>query len=359
MKAARWHNVNDIRVEDISAPVMSDNDVKIKVKWCGICGSDLHEYVAGPIFIPKDTPHPVTKEVAPIAMGHEYSGVVVETGKNVTNLKVGDRVVTEPLVFCDECHPCKNGDYNTCDNLGFQGLSGFGGGFSEYTTFSSALVHKIPENISFEVGALVEPIAVAYHSLKKGNFQKGQIAVVAGAGTIGLSTVKCLLAMGASQVIMVQRKSIRQQYALEAGVTAVLDPNEVDVVEEIKKLTNGHMADVAFETTGAESVFKLLLGCIHNQGTEVITSIWEGEVTYNLNSIVLTEKNVAGTICYKDEDFIEVIDLIAEGKINTDGLITKKIHLDDIVTEGFATLTGPEKKKQVKIIVTPEKELLA
>lgn len=354
MKAARWHNVNDIRVEDIDEPIMKDNDVKIKVKWCGICGSDLHEYVAGPIFIPKDIPHPVTKEVAPITMGHEYSGEIIAIGKNVTSLKVGDRVVTEPLITCGKCNPCKNNDYNTCDNLGFQGLSGWGGGFSEFTTYNSSLVHKIPENISFEVGALVEPIAVAYHSLKKGNFKSGQIAVVSGAGTIGLSTVKCLLAMGASQVIMVQRKSIRQQYALEAGVSVVLDPNEVDVVEEIKKITNGHMADVAFETTGAESVFKLLLDCIHNQGTQVITSIWEGDVKYNLNSIVLTEKNIAGTICYKDEDFKEVISLISEGKINTDGLITKKIHLDDIVSEGFATLTGPEKKKQVKIIVSPE-----
>jgi (R,R)-butanediol dehydrogenase/meso-butanediol dehydrogenase/diacetyl reductase len=359
MKAARWHNVKDIRVEEIKEPFLNDNDVKIKVKWCGICGSDLHEYVAGPINIPTGTPHPVTNEVAPLTMGHEYSGEVVEIGKNVTNLKVGDRVVTEPLVGCGECNPCKDGNYNTCEKLGFQGLSGWGGGFAEYTNYKSNLVHKIPENITFDKGALIEPITVAYHSLKKGKFQAGQIAVVAGAGTIGLSTVKCLRAMGASKIFMIQRKSIRQQYALNEGVTAVLDPNEVDVVAEIRRLTDGHMADVAFETTGAESIFNLLLTTIHNQGTLVITSLWEGTVTHNLNNLVLTEKNIVGTICYNNEDFPEVISLIAEGKINTDGLITKKIYLDDITSEGFETLTGPDKKKHVKIIVSPDKSLLA
>lgn len=290
-------------------------------------------------------------------MGHEYSGEVVEVGKNVTHLKVGDRVVTEPVISCGECDSCKEGHYNTCENLGFQGLNGFGGGFSEYTTYRSDRVHKIPDNLPYDKAALIEPLAVAYHSLMKGNFKKGQIAVVSGAGTIGLATVKCLKALGASQIFVVQRKSIRQEYARNENVDAVLDPNEVDVVAEIKKLTNGKMADVAFETTGSEQCFKLLLDSIHAQGTQVITSIWEKPVTYNLNSIVLTEKNIIGTICYCDE-FPEVIKLVAEGKIVTDGLVTKKIHLDDIVKEGFETLTGPEKKKQVKILVTPEKELL-
>lgn len=357
MKAARWYKAKDIRVDNIDEPIVKDNEVKIKVKWCGICGSDLHEYAAGPIFIPADNPHPITNEVAPVVMGHEYSGEIVEVGKNVTNFKIGDRVVTEPIISCGECNSCKEGNYNTCEKLGFQGLNGFGGGFAEYATFRSDFVHKIPDNLSFDKAALIEPLAVAYHSLVKGNFKPGQIAIVAGAGTIGLATVKCLKALGASQIFVIQRKSIRQEYARKENVTAVLDPNEDDVVAEIRRLTNGKMADVAFETTGAEQCFKLLLDCIHSQGTQVITSIWEKPVTYNLNSLVLTEKNVIGTICYCNE-FPEVIKLVSEGKIVTDGLITKKIHLDDVVKEGFETLTGPEKKKQVKILVTPERELL-
>ena len=114
MKAALWYGAKDIRVENIPEPVVKDDDVKIKVKWCGICGSDLHEYTMGPIFIPVKTPHPITGETAPVVMGHEFSGEVVEVGRSVTNVKPGDRVVVEPLIVCGECPACKAGYYNLC-----------------------------------------------------------------------------------------------------------------------------------------------------------------------------------------------------------------------------------------------------
>jgi (R,R)-butanediol dehydrogenase/meso-butanediol dehydrogenase/diacetyl reductase len=357
MKAALWYDVKDIRIEDVKEPMVKDNTVKVKVKWCGICGSDLHEYLAGPIFIPKNTPHPITGEKAPIIMGHEFSGEVVEIGKDVTNVAVGDRVVVEPMYVCGECPACLEGKYNLCSSLGFHGLAGGGGGFSEYTTFPAKFVHKIPDTLSYEKAALIEPMAVALHSLRVGNFCIGQTAVVAGAGPIGLATVECLLAAGAKQVIMVQRKSVRQQYALNSGAAVVLDPNEVDVVAEIKKLTGGVGADIAFETTGSEQCYKLILAGIKYAGTLVVTSIWEGEIKYNPNDVVLTEKKIVGSICYCN-DFSATIAMMADNRIKADGYITKKIYIDDIVKDGFGTLTGPDKKAQVKIIVTPDKSLL-
>lgn len=153
MKAALWYGAKDIRVENIPEPTVKDDGVKIKVKWCGICGSDLHEYTMGPIFIPVKTPHPITGETAPVVMGHEFSGEVVEVGRNVTNVKPGDRVVVEPLIVCGECPACKAGHYNLCEKLGFHGLMGGGGGFSEYTTFPARFVHKIPDNLSYEKAA--------------------------------------------------------------------------------------------------------------------------------------------------------------------------------------------------------------
>lgn len=357
MKAARWYSPRDIRVEDIPEPVVKDNTVKVKVKWCGICGSDLHEYLAGPIFIPKDAPHPITGEKAPVVMGHEFSGEVVEVGKDVTNVKPGDRVVVEPLVVCGECSACKEGKVNLCSSLGFHGLAGGGGGFSEYTTFPAKFVHKIPDSLSYEKAALVEPMSVAYHSLEVGHFQAGQTAVVTGAGPIGLATIECLKAMGALKIIVIQRKSIRQEYAMASGADVVLDPNVDDVVAKIREMTNGIGADIAFETTGSQQCFDLALEAIHYSGYFVITSIWEKPVTMDLNSLVLTEKNIVGSICYCN-DFPKVIDLMANGKIPAKGYITKKISLDDIVKEGFGTLTGPDKKSQVKIIVTPDKGLL-
>ena len=126
MKAARWYKAGDIRVEDVPEPQIDDDyDVKVKLHWCGICGSDLHEYLAGPIFIPVDTPHPITgRRLPPVILGHEFSGEVVEVGPNVTNVKPGDRVVVEPLDVDDTCPSCQAGRDNLCVNLGFHGLAG-------------------------------------------------------------------------------------------------------------------------------------------------------------------------------------------------------------------------------------------
>ena len=357
MKAALWYKAEDIRIEDIPEPTVGENDVKIKVKWCGICGSDLHEYTMGPIFIPVEKPHPLTGQTAPVVMGHEFSGEVTEVGKKVENVKKGDRVVVEPLIVCGECPACRAGNYNLCEKLGFHGLMGGGGGFSEYTTFPARFVHKIPDSLSYEKAALVEPMSVGYHSLEVGRFKRGQTAVVFGAGPIGLATIECLKALGAEKIFCVQRTSIRQKYALASGADAVFDPNESSVVDEINKLTGGKGADVAFETTGSAQCFELALGCIHFRSVLVITSIWEKPVTFNLNALVLSEKDIIGSICYCD-DFPKVIRMLADGRISAAGYITKKIYLDDLKEEGFGALTGPEKKSHVKILVTPDRSLL-
>ena len=211
MKAARWHKAGDIRVEDVPEPQIDESyDVKIKLHWCGICGSDLHEYLAGPIFIPSGTPHPVTGEAAPVIMGHEFSGEVVEVGPGVTNVKPGDRVVVEPLVVDDTCPSCRDGRTNQCVNLGFHGLAGKGGGFAEYTTFRHQFVHKIPDTLPYDKAALVEPISVGYHSLEVGGFEAGMNAVVAGAGTIGLATIECLKALGHRRSAQVRPPGVRQ-----------------------------------------------------------------------------------------------------------------------------------------------------
>lgn len=357
MKAALWYNAKDIRVEDIPEPVVKNDGVKIKVKWCGICGSDLHEYSRGPIFIPADTPHSLTQETAPVVMGHEFSGEVVEVGKDVTSVKPGDRVIVEPLIACGECPACKEGRFNICEKIGFHGLSGGGGGFSEFTTFPEQFVHKIPDALSYEKAALVEPMSCGYHSLIIGGFQKGQTALVMGAGPIGLAQIECLKALGASKIIVVQRKSVRQEYAKRSGADVVLDQNEVDAVAEIKKLTGGAGVDIAFEATGSEECFHLALSALRYAGTLVVTSIWGKNVTFDPNTIVMSEKNIVGSICYSN-NFQTVIDMLTDGSIPAKGYITKKIYIDDIVKEGFETLTGPEKKSQVKILVTPDKALL-
>ncbi|MDR3225213.1 MAG: 2,3-butanediol dehydrogenase [Clostridiales Family XIII bacterium] len=356
MKAAFWNKRMDISVNETEEPVPGPDQVKVQVKWCGLCGSDIHEYLGGPIAIPEDEPHPLTGKKAPVILGHEVSGDVIEVGKDVTNLSVGDRVVVEPLVMCGECPACREDKYNLCEKLGFLGLCGIGGGFAEYLTYPARYVHKMPDHMTYEQGALVEPVAVAVHSLKVGGFKIGQNALVIGAGPIGLLTVTTLKAAGAAQVFVVQRKSDRQRLAKIAGADAVFDPAECDAAEEIKRRTGGGV-DIAFEVTGSKSGFDIGMKSLRYAGTFVITSIWEEEISVNLNDIVYPEINIVGTIS-SVKNFPMTIKLIADGRINADYVVTSKIHLDEIVEKGIDVLTGPEKKKHAKILVTPDERLL-
>lgn len=350
MKAALWYKAKDIRVENIEEPQVTSGRVKIQVAYTGICGSDLHEYVAGPIFIPVEKPHEVSKDVAPIVMGHEFSGTVVEVGEGVTSVKVGDQVVVEPILACGKCPACQKGKYNICKHLGFHGLSGGGGGFSEYTVVDERWVHKMPEGLTLEQGALVEPAAVALHSVRMSKIKAGDKAVVFGVGPIGLLVIEALKVAGASEIYTVELSKKRGEKALELGATTVINPAEVeDVVAEIQALTNGG-ADVAFEVTGVPVVLKQAINSTTFEGETVIVSIWENEASFQPNNIVLSERSVKGIIAYRDI-FPAVMNLMKQGYFPAEKLITKHILIDDIVSEGFETLVND--KEQIKILVSP------
>ncbi len=351
MKAARWYNRRDIRVEEVPEPRPKKGEVKIKVAWAGICGSDLHEYLAGPIFIPADTPHPITGEKAPVIMGHEFSGEVVELGEGVEGFAVGDRVAVEPIVACGACPSCRQGKYNLCARLGFHGLSGGGGGFAEYTTFPANFVHKLPEGMTFEEGALIEPVAVAVHAVRKGRMLEGESAIVFGAGPIGLSVIAATRAAGARKVLAVEIAEKRREYARKLGADHVLNPRQVKLNEEIMKLTDGRGVDVAFETAGVAATLLSAVESVGPDGRVVIVSIWEKPVELNPNLFVLTEKQLIGTLAYRDV-FPATMALIADKRIDASQFITAKIKLDQIVEGGFEELIN-HKDRHVKILVSP------
>lgn len=349
MKALRWHNAKDIRLENIEEPVAKKDEVKLKVEWCGICGSDLHEYTAGPIVIPLDSPHPLSGEQAPVVLGHEFSGQVVEVGEGVTNVQVGDRVTVEPIYACEECEPCKQGKYNLCEKMGFYGLAGGGGGFSEYASVPKHMLHKLPETVSYEQGAFVEPAAVALHAVKESKFQVGDKAAVFGTGPIGLLVIEALKAVGATEIYAVELSEQRRQKAEELGAIAI-DPANGDVVEQIQKLSNGGV-DVAYEVTGVPPV---LIQAIHStkfNGETMIVSIFETEVSIHPLDILMKERTISGIIGYRDV-FPAVIELMSRGYFDADKLVTKRIKLDDVISEGFETLLN--EKDQIKILVKAE-----
>lgn len=348
MKALRWHNVKDLRLENIEEPKPAKGEVKIKVEWCGICGSDLHEYTAGPIFIPLET-HPLSGDKAPVVMGHEFSGQVVEIGEGVTRANVGDRVVVEPIYSCGQCEACKQGKYNLCDKMGFYGLAGGGGGFSEFAAVPEVMIHKIPETVSYEQGALVEPSAVALHAVRSSKFKVGDRAAVFGTGPIGLLVIEALKASGASEIYAVELSEERKQKAEELGAI-VIDPKQYDAVEEIHKRTNGGV-EVSYEVTGVPPVLTQAINATRIAGETMIVSIFEKEASIHPQNIVMKERTVTGIIGYRDV-FPAVISLMAQGYFPADKLVTKRIKLDEVIDEGFEGLL--RERNQVKILVKAE-----
>lgn len=349
MKAAKWYGIKDIRIEDISEPVIQLGMVKISIEWCGICGTDLHEYLAGPIFLPTE-PHPLTNEKVPVVLGHEFSGKVIEIGEGVSTIKVGDRVTVEPILACGKCAACRDGFYNVCDHLGFIGLAGGGGGFSEVVMAQEKMVHKLPAEMTYEQGALVEPAAVAIHAVRESNLKVGDTCVVFGAGPIGLLVIQAALAAGASKIGVVELSEVRQKLARDVGAHFVVDPSKEDTVKAVNELTNGG-ADVCFEVTGVEVCLNNAIECAKTRGQVMIVSIWEGASAISPNSLVLKERQLKSILGYRDV-FPATIQLITEGRLPVDKVITKKIKLQDIVNDGFEELVND--KSHIKILVSPK-----
>lgn len=344
MKAARWYGQRDIRVEDIPVPDIAPHQVKIAVKYTGICGSDLHEYLGGPIFIPVGKEHPYSGRQAPLTMGHEFSGEVVEVGNQVTNLKIGDRVCCEPILAKDGL----KGKYNLDANLGFVGLAA-DGGFARYCAVNADLLHKLPDGIDYEQGALAEPAAVALYAVRSSKLKAGDTAAVFGCGPIGLLVIEALRAAGATDIYAIELSPERQQKARELGAI-IIDPARTDSVAAIREAT-GLGVDVSFEVTGVPPVLKQAIESVHNDGECIIVSIWEHDALVHPNEIVIKEKTVKGTIAYRDV-FPAVLKLMQKGYFSKDKLVTKRIKLEQIIEEGFETLV--REKSQVKILVSPE-----
>ena len=351
MKAAVFHGQKDVRVEDVPEPEVREGSVKVKVDWCGICGTDLHEYLAGPIFIPTaGSPHPITGETLPLTLGHEFAGEVVEVGDGSAEVNTGDRVAIEPVFRCGECAACQRGAPNLCAKLGFYGLMGGGGGMSEFAVVPSYMIHRLPEGLTTEQGALAEPIAVGLRAVRRAGFEEGQSAVVFGGGPIGAVTVQCLRAMGAGLVMLAEVSEARKNKALEIGADVVIDPSEEDVVEKVSELTDGEGAEHSFDAAGIQETLQTAMHATRKGGTVTIISIWEGPVELDPNDIVMSELNVGGTICYTPEDFADTISMLKDGSIRTEGIVTERIPLSDAVEGGFEELVN-HKDQHVKILV--------
>jgi (R,R)-butanediol dehydrogenase/meso-butanediol dehydrogenase/diacetyl reductase len=350
MKAARFYDKGDIRVEDIPEPTIAPGTVGIDVAWCGICGTDLHEFMEGPIFIPPcGHPHPVSGESAPITMGHEFSGVVYAVGDGVDDIEIGQHVVVEPYIIADDVDTGPGESYQLSKNMNFIGLGGHGGGLAEKIAVKRRWVHPISAAIPLDQAALIEPLTVGYHAFVRSGAKAGDIALVGGGGPIGLLLGAVLKARGIT-VILTELSAKRKQKAKETGVADyVLDPSEVNVTDEVMRITENCGVDVAFECTSVNEVLDTLVETTKPGGTVVIVSIWSHPATVNVHSVVMKELDVRGTIGYAN-NHEDTIKLVEEGKVNLEPFITQRIQLDDLVSEGFERLIH-NNESAVKIIV--------
>lgn len=352
MKAARFYDKGDIRIEDIPEPTVEPGTVGIDVAWCGICGTDLHEFMEGPIFIPPcGHPHPISGESAPVTMGHEFSGVVYAVGEGVEDIQVGQHVVVEPYIIADDVPTGPGENYHLSKNMNFIGLGGCGGGLSEKIAVKRRWVHPIANSIPLDQAALIEPLAVGYHAFVRSDAKAGDIALVGGGGPIGLLLSAVLKAKGIT-VILTELSAKRKEKAHDTGVADyILDPTEVNVTDEVMKITENRGVDVAFECTSNNKVLDTLVESTKATGAIVIVSIWSHPATVNVHSVVMKELDIRGTIAYVN-NHEETIKLVEEGKVNLEPFITQRIELDDLISQGFETLIH-NNESAVKIIVRP------
>src|SRR5690606_33968388 len=346
MKAARWHAAKDIRVEETKIPTPNDNQVKIAVKFTGICGSDLHEYTHGPQLIPVDEPYPLNGHQGTTTLGHEFSGVVEEVGKNVKNIKKGDRVTVEPIFRNPESPFIPTGEYNLSEPLGFVGLTA-NGAFAKYVVVEDYMVHKMPDSMTFEQGAIVEPAAVAAYAIHRSGMKMGDTVFIVGAGPIGLLTVQVAVASGASQIFVSDLSENRLKKAKEIGATQTFNAKDKDIPTKIKQLT-GNGVDIFIDAAGVQASFDSGINSLRNGGTAILVALFGKTVTHDALNQTLRELTIIGTAAYRNI-FPKVIALISSGRLPVEKLITSVISLDEIVEKGFEALT--KDPSEVKILV--------
>lgn len=307
---------------------------QIAPAFVGICGTDLHEYLGGPNFCPASR-HPVTGDSIPVTLGHEFSGVIKEIGSEVraAHLRVGLPCAVQPTVYCGKCAACAAGAENACHTGGFIGLSGGGGGLSEAVSVPADQVFPLPEGVPLELGALVEPLSVAWHAVAAAPVTPESTVLVMGGGPIGLAAVLCLIAKGVKKIIVAEIATARRRFAKDFGATHIINPKEQDVMKETMSITGGIGADVVLDCAGVPARYvnpaptprvwsmvadvwpsvKAACEAVKTRGTVVNVAIWEKEIPFNPNWVTWRESSYKSVLGYQKADYEAVIENLRTG----------------------------------------------
>lgn len=339
MRAAEWFGPGDVRIVEIDPRPPGPDEIALDVAYCGLCGSDLHEYVDGPHAIPVDEPHPASGRTAPLVLGHEFCGTVTAVGQRVGSLEPGDRIAVEPSYRCGDCPRCRAGEYNLCRWFGFAGLMG-DGGLAESATVPAYMAHRLPPEVPLEQAALFEPASVALHGLRRGCLLAGERMVVVGLGPIGLYAVQLAAARGVERITGVDPLPRRRELARQLGATDVRAPGDP---------LDGD-ADIALEAVGAQPALDSCLAALRRGGRVVQLGLG-GQLRFDAYSLVSKEQSIIASASYRNAHE-ELVALVRHG-LDLTPVATAVIGLDEVVTRGFESLTrGGD---DIKVLVAPQR----
>jgi L-iditol 2-dehydrogenase len=330
----------NLHVIEREEPKVDKDEVKILVKYAGICGSDLHMYEGR------------YKVNAPVTLGHEFAGEVVEVGENVTEVKVGERVTSETTFYiCGQCKYCKSKDYNLCkDRKGLGNQQD--GAFTKYVVARKESIHKLPENVDYQSGALTEALACAHHAVAKSKIKKGDVVVVLGPGPIGLFVAQIAKTYDAKVIITgLEKDKGRLEKGKELGIDVTVDIQNQDIKQTVNELTQGYGADVVFECTGAPPSVNFGLDLLTKKGQYVQVGIFPtAEILTDFEKIIQKELSITGCRSQKPSDWEPSLQLMNDNSVNAKALISHQFN----ITEWDKAYTTIKSGDAIKVVLKVE-----
>ena len=343
MKALVLKEYRNLRYEDVPEPNYGATDLLVRVKACAICGSDVQGIDGS-----------TGRRKPPVIMGHEAAGVVEAVGRDVQGFKAGDRITFDSTIFCGQCYFCRKGQINLCDNRRVLGVScdeyRQNGAFAEYVAIPSRIAYHLPDQVSFERAAMVEPVSIALHAVNLAPITVNDTALVLGAGMIGLFIIQILRIAGCGQVIAVDIDPSKFELARKLGATTCLKSDSGDLMEQILQQTHGRGADVGFEVVGITPTVQTAVKGVRKGGSLVLVGNLQSQVDFPLQSVVTRQVTAYGS-CASSGEYPTCLELIESGKVNVDALISASAPLKD-GANWFKRLYGKE-PGLMKVILRP------
>ncbi|WP_137144027.1 2,3-butanediol dehydrogenase [Mycolicibacterium sp. CR10] len=331
----------DVGLESVPDPTPRAGEVIIEVAATGLCGTDLHEYLAGPTF-----------SQPPVVLGHEVSGRIVEVGSGVDRSRIGEGAAVIPMDFCDSCHYCHRALYHLCQRPEWIGLTR-NGGLARYVAVPSRLAIRVPDEVDIAEAALTEPTAVAFHAVRRAELLLGETVLVLGAGALGLAVIQCAHAAGAARIYVLEPSGFRRRLARDVGAAVALDSRDPDTTARILEETRGIGVDVVFHAAGSPEAFTTGLDCLRKQGRFMEMSSWAGAASLDVNQHLIREPQLRLVFGYDMfDDFPAVLALMADGTVELAPQITARVPLGSAIEDGLAALVEG-REDRIKVLVTP------